>query len=165
MKNLVLALSLALASGLAFAETETAEGDAPRGKPPGPPPHVLEGLDLTDEQRQEMRKIREAGGSREEMRSVLTPEQQEQFQSSMGAARKGEGDQRGNRGSGGMERLQRKLDLSDEQVAEMEKIRDEGGSRQEMFDVLTEEQRTKLDQLRGQKRGKPQGPRPEEGSA
>jgi Spy/CpxP family protein refolding chaperone len=165
MKNLVLALSLALASGLAFAETETAEGDSPRGKPPGLPPHVLERLDLTEEQREEMRKIREAGGGKEEMRSVLTPEQQKQLQNPVGAGRKGEG---GQRGSGNMDRLQRKLGLSDEQVAEMEKIREEGGSRQEMFDVLTEEQRNKLDQLRGQKRGAPQGPqgpRGEGGSA
>ena len=59
--------------------------------------------------------------------------------------------------------LQSLYNLSDEQVAEMQKIRDGGGSRQEMMGVLTEEQRDKLLQLRGQKRNAQ--PRPQGGSA
>ncbi len=47
-----------------------------------------------------------------------------------------------------MERMKQHLQLSDEQVAEMRRIREEGGGRKEMRAVLTDDQREKWDQAR-----------------
>ena len=58
--------------------------------------------------------------------------------------------QRGQR----MAQLRRHLDHSDEQVAEMKKIRKNGGSQEEMRAVLTDEQRVKMDELRAQAKSK-----------
>ena len=44
--------------------------------------------------------------------------------------------------------MQAHLELSDEQVAEMRRIREDGGSREEVRAVLTEEQQAKWDQAR-----------------
>lgn len=138
MKHLVLTLSLALASGYALAETGS-EGKPPHGKPPG----WHEEIGLTEEQLEEMRELRDSGASRAEMRAVMTPEQQEKM---MELRKDGHPGKRG-----GIEKMQQKLELTDEQAAEMRKIRDEGGSRRDMMEVLTPEQRT---QLRASKHGK-----------
>lgn len=98
-------------------------------------------LQLTDEQVAEMRRIREEGGSREEMRAVLTDEQRARAQE----ARDAHGDKF-------RKRMREDLDLSDEQVAEMRRIREEGGGREEMQAVLNDEQRAKLEEKRGQYR-------------
>ena len=96
-------------------------------------------LDLSDAQVEEMRRIREEGGSREDMRAVLTEEQQAKARQ----ARETHGDKM-------RKRMREDLDLTDEQVAEMRRIRDEGGSREDMHAVLTDEQRAKLDAKRAQ---------------
>lgn len=45
-------------------------------------------------------------------------------------------------------KMQQQVELSDEQIAEMRRIRDEGGSKQEMRSVLTKEQRQTLKELK-----------------
>lgn len=156
MKHLVLTVSLAFAPGLALAGESAPAQDPSRGMHGGQPPWLNE-VGLTDEQREEMRKIREAGGGREEIKAVLTPEQQAKIRELKGA-RMGQGPKA--HGMGDMEHLQRRLDLSDEQVAEMKDIREKGGSRQEMLEVLTPEQREQIKARKGHGKGHgaPRGP-------
>lgn len=47
-----------------------------------------------------------------------------------------------------MERMKQHLELSDEQVAEMRRIREAGGGREEVRAVLTDDQRQKWEQTR-----------------
>lgn len=141
MKNLVFALSLALASGLAVAQPGMGGGE----------PHWLKGIDLTDAQRAEMRKVRREGGSKDDVMSVLTPEQREKISELKGS--------RGGAAGDGLERMKRHLQLSDEQAAEMKKIREEGGSREDMLKVLTPEQQEQLQHAEKRRKGK-KGERP-----
>ena len=53
-----------------------------------------------------------------------------------------------------MQRMREHLDLSDEQVREMQQIREQGGSREDMQAVLTDKQRTQLEQARAAHKGK-----------
>ncbi|MAT94615.1 MAG: hypothetical protein CME59_18745 [Halioglobus sp.] len=136
MKKLIAAaLALSLLSPLALAEP-------PRGGP-GP---MFEELDLSDEQREQIREIRESGDTRKEIHAVLTPEQREKAKS----LRKKHHDKR----AGRMEHLKDELDLSDEQLAQMREIRQNGGSRDEVRAVLTAEQQEQFDQLRAEHKGK-----------
>jgi Spy/CpxP family protein refolding chaperone len=64
-------------------------------------------------------------------------------------------------GENRMARMQENLGLSDEQVSQMKEIRQNGGSREEMRSILTEDQRATMDQRRaehqqrqGQNKGK-----------
>jgi Spy/CpxP family protein refolding chaperone len=141
MKKLVLALGLALASGLAMAAPEAPKATPPDASPGGPHVARSDDLGLTDEQRQEMRKIREAGGGREEIEAVYTPEQREKL-------RQMKESYRSSNGRDNLDVMKQELDLSDEQVAQMKKIRDEGGHRREMYKVLTPEQMDKFRQSR-----------------
>ena len=71
------------------------------------------------------------------------------------------GDRKGKPGGENrMARMQENLGLSDEQVSQMKKIRQNGGSREEMRSILTEEQRATMDQRRAehqQQRGQNKG--------
>lgn len=68
--------------------------------------------------------------------------------------RQGQGE--GRRGGGDrMVRMQERLGLSDDQVSQMQEIRQSGGSRKDMRSVLTEDQRAQIDAHRAQ--GKRQG--------
>jgi len=141
MKNLVMAFSLILVCSLAIARPEGGPQGAQEGKKEGVPfARMQSELGLTDEQMEKMREIHAAGGSREEMRAVLTPEQQ----AKAAEARKA----RKARKEDGLARMKKHLELSDEQVEEMRKIRQEGGSREDMRAVLTPEQQRKSDEAR-----------------
>ena len=135
MKVFIVTLVLALASTTAMAERS--------GGHHGGKKHMArmqQELGLTDEQVAEMRAIRQSGGSQEEVQAVLTEEQQskaKEFRIEMKAPR-------GER----MSRMQQHLDLSDAQVAQMKEIREQGGSREEIHAVLTQEQQEKLAELR-----------------
>lgn len=136
----ILSLALLAGSGVALAGG---------GKGPDRMARMQAELELTDEQVAEMRRIREEGGTREEIHAVLTDEQRakaEQMRKS-----------HGKRGGDKLARMQQHLGLSDEQVAEMRTIRDNGGSREEMNAVLTDEQRAQLDQMRQRHGGKGKG--------
>ncbi len=65
------------------------------------------------------------------------------------------GDHEGKRGSGDrMARMQESLGLSDDQMEQMREIRKNGGSREEMHAVLTDEQRALMEERRGQWQGR-----------
>ncbi len=64
------------------------------------------------------------------------------------------GDNEGKRGGGDrMARMQESLGLSDDQMEQMREIRKNGGSREEMRAVLTDEQRVLMEERRGQWQG------------
>jgi Spy/CpxP family protein refolding chaperone len=69
--------------------------------------------------------------------------------------RGGKGGQGGPGGKGGdrIARMQEHLQLSDEQVAEMRRIRENGGTRKEMLGVLNDSQRTQLEEHRAMRKG------------
>lgn len=146
MKKLVLALTLTLASSAVLAQ--------PPGGPQGGDGHPMgqmkermkDELGLTDEQVKKMREIRDAGGSREDMQAVLTPEQKLKM-AEMRKEHEGDLAER-------KERMQKELGLSDEQVAKIDQIRQSGGSREEMRAVLTPEQQAKWDAKKDEMRSK-----------
>lgn len=139
MKAYTLILGLILASSVALAQPQ---GGSRSGDKHGKGARMQQELELTDEQMEEMREIREQGGSREEMNAVLTSEQKAKA-AELRKERKGERSKR----------MKEHLGLSDEQVKEMREIRDQGGSREDIRAVLTSEQQEKFDQVRDRKKG------------
>ena len=151
MKHLIVALGLALVSNMALAETPApAPTSAPTPAKATPPTdsagtivkRVQSDLNLTDEQVKKMREIRDQGGTRAEMQSVLTPEQRAKSAAMRTKHRNEGGDRRA--------RMQEQLGLSDAQVSKLEQIRHRGGSRDEMRAVLTPAQQAKFDTLSSQ---------------
>tara|TARA_R110002073_G_C9253226_1_gene562745 strand:+ start:161 stop:604 length:444 start_codon:yes stop_codon:yes gene_type:complete len=140
MKTRIMVVALALASSLAVAETE---GTSTTSGKLSQLSRMENKLGLSDEQKQKMREIRESGGSMEEMRAVLTPEQQAQA----AQLRK---EHKGGRGA----QMQQALGLTEQQMAEIQKIRQDGGSREDIRAVLTSEQQSKLEAMRGSREGK-----------
>ena len=64
-------------------------------------------------------------------------------------------DEQGKQGKGDrMARMQQNLDLSDEQVAQIRQIRDNGGGKEEILAVLTDEQLELMKKRREQMKGK-----------
>lgn len=133
MKALILALSLTLVSSAVLAQSEN---EPPSGNKVAKLERMQNNLELTDEQVAQMRDIRQAGGSREEMHAVLNSEQQTKA-AKLRETHKGK--------SGDRKRRLRQLDLSDKQKTQIQNIRKEGGSREDVRAVLTPEQRAKLD--------------------
>jgi Spy/CpxP family protein refolding chaperone len=143
MKRLIMALGLTLASSMALAQP----GGGPKGDARAAPgARMQQELGLTNEQVQKMREIREAGGSKEEVRAVLTPEQQAKAAELQKAKKTNRSDAAG--------RMKENLGLSDEQAAEIQKIQEQGGSREEIRAVLTPEQQAKFDNARKMQKGK-----------
>ena len=143
MKKLIMAFGLSLASGIALAQTEGQTlGQPEAGGKAQKAARMKQQLGLSEEQVAKMRELRDAGASKEEMRAVLTPEQQ---------AKAAELKQK--HGKGRAEKMNNNLDLSQEQREKMKEIRDSGGSREDMRAVLTPEQQAKMDQGRGQHQG------------
>lgn len=74
--------------------------------------------------------------------------------SSMALAEKPEG----GRGKGNpeqrMQRMQKHLDLSDEQVSQIRELRANGGSREEIHGLLTEDQQRKMHEHRQQRKAR-----------
>ena len=138
MNNRIIAIALAMASGITLAQAEEGPQGGPDGKGPGMA-RMQQELGLTDEQLQQMRAIRQNGGSREEAHAVLTPEQQAKA-AELKKANQGKG----------AKRMKKALGLSDEQVAQVREIQAAGGSREEIRAVLTPEQQAKFDTMRDQ---------------
>jgi Spy/CpxP family protein refolding chaperone len=132
MKALILALSLTVASAGVLAQSED---ERPSGNKFAKLERMQNNLGLTDEQLDQMRDIRQAGGSRDDMYAVLNPEQQAKA-AKLRKTHKGKG--------GDRKRRLQQLDLSDEQKTKIQNIRKEGGSREEVRAVLTPEQQAKL---------------------
>jgi Spy/CpxP family protein refolding chaperone len=108
-------------------------------------------LDLNDEQVSKIREIHDNGGRREEIGAVLTEEQREKF-----AKHRGPKDR--------LKRMQKLLDLSEEQMSQMREIHRNGGSREDVKTVLTQEQYNKAKEHRKQRehrRGSVEGSTPE----
>lgn len=148
MKKLVMALGLALASSIVLAQPPAGNqggGKAGEGKAGGP--RMQKELGLSQEQVEKMRQIRADGGSSEEMRAVLTPEQQ-----AKAAELRGQGKGKGQGNAAG--RMKEQLGLSDEQMAQIAQIRKDGGSREQIRAVLTPEQQAQFDQARGKMKRK-----------
>ena len=133
MKALILVLSLTLVSSAVLAQSED---EPPSGNKVAKLERMQNNLGLTDEQVRQMRDIRQAGGSREDMNAVLNPEQQAKV-AKLRKTHKGKG--------GDRKRRLQQLYLSDEQKTQIQDIRKEGGSREEVRAVLTPEQQAKLD--------------------
>jgi Spy/CpxP family protein refolding chaperone len=132
-----MALGLLMASTVAIAEpSDSTHGGIHEHRKA----HIQTELKLSDEQVQQMREIRESGGTREEIQSVLTPEQQEKM-AKIRAKNKGKRAQR-------MTRMQTHLELTDEQIEQMQEIREQRGSRKDIQAILTEEQKAKMAQHR-----------------
>jgi len=148
MKKLVVALTLAIASSVALAESQSgSESGSTSGAKTPPATSMQDELDLTDEQKKKMREIRDAGGTREEMQAVLTPEQQAKA-AELRKERMGER----------ADRMKEELGLSSEQMAKIKDIRKAGGSREEVRAVLTPEQQVKFDAMRSEHQGQRQKP-------
>ena len=133
MKAFILVLSLTIVASSALAQSET---EPPSASRVAKLQQMKKSLGLTDQQVSEMR---EAGGSRDDMRAVLSPEQQAKAVK-LRQTHKGRG--------GDRKRRLQQLDLSDEQMTQIHSIRQEGGSPQQVRAVLTPQQRVKLDTLR-----------------
>ncbi len=141
MKAIILTLGLLMTATSALAEREGGSGDRD-----GHRARMQQELGLSEDQLQQMREIREQGGSREEMRAVMTEEQQAKAKE-LRKNSKGDHAQR-------ISRMQEHLGLSDGQVTQMQEIREQGGSREDMQAVLTEEQQAKLAEKRSAHKGK-----------
>ena len=98
--------------------------------------HVQQKLGLSEEQAAQIKAIRENGGSREELNEVLTAEQQAKM-ASIKESHKGLREKR-------IAKMKKRLDLSDDQVEKIQEIRESGGTREDVFAVLSEEQKTKM---------------------
>jgi Spy/CpxP family protein refolding chaperone len=95
-------------------------------------------LDLSDDQVSQIQEIHDNGGGREEIGAVLTEQQRAKMGKHRGS------DER-------FKQMQKHLDLSDEQVSQIRDIRSNGGSREDVANVLTEEQRNKAKEHRKQR--------------
>jgi Spy/CpxP family protein refolding chaperone len=125
MKKLLATAMLALLSTAALAE-----------RPHGPGGNFFGQLDLSDEQKSQIQELRKNGANREEIRSVLNADQLAKLEELRGQGREPRGKN--------LDRMQEHLDLSDQQVEEMRSIIEAGGTREEVHEVLTDEQREKL---------------------
>ena len=128
-----------IASALALALSAASYADGHRGKNLE---RMQERLGLSDAQVEEMREIRANGGSREDVRAVLTDEQRSQAQQwreeNPDKARKMKLRQQH------AQRMHDELNLTDAQVEQMREIRENGGSRDDVNEVLTDEQREQM---------------------
>jgi hypothetical protein len=97
-------------------------------------------LQLSDEQMSQMRKIRDEGGSKKEMGAVLTDEQKARAKEQKARAK----EQKSTMTDEQLSKLQKQVQLSDQQMSKMRKIREDGGTRKEIFAVLSNEQKAQL---------------------
>ncbi len=110
---------------------------------------MAEELDLTDAQREQIRDIHASGGGRDEVREVLTPEQQakaDELHSKRAAHREKR-----------VDHLKRELDLTPEQTQQIRDAFESGSGRDEIRAVLTEAQQAKFDEMRSERGGKGKG--------
>lgn len=137
MKILItLASCLMFAHGLAMAQ-------APENKPAKTLIRLQEQLDLSEAQVAEIQDIESRGGSKEEVRSVLTEEQL----SALKARHKKNKEKKAAKAER-LALMQAELDLSEEQVAQIRTILDQGGKGSEVSGVLNEEQKIQLEAYR-----------------
>jgi hypothetical protein len=146
MKALIFTLGLLMASTAAVAERD---GGEHRGPGADKKARMQQELGLSEEQMEQIREIRAQGGSRDDIHAILTEEQQAKAM----ALRETHEAKRAQR----MVQMQERLELSDEQIAQIDDIRAQGGSREDVQAVLTDEQKSKAKEWR-QSHGKGDGP-------
>lgn len=95
-------------------------------------------LQLSDEQVAKMRQIRDEGGTTKDMRAVLTDEQRAKVGSKPKSSLT---DER-------LSEMQMQLELSDEQIAKMRQILEDGGTRKDVLAVLTNDQQAALKKMK-----------------
>jgi len=162
-KTLIGMIALALILGTSTVSASPSGGKGLRGDSPRLS-KLQQSLGLSDEQVEEIRSIRANGGSRDDVRAVLDDEQRAMLDTRR-ARRQGSvngkpgrqlsGDERGMRGnSPRMAHLQQGLGLSDEQMTQIREIRENGGTRDDVRAVLTDEQRDLMDAHRANRQGR-----------
>lgn len=87
-------------------------------------------LDLSDDQVSQIQEIHDNGGGRKEIGAVLTEDQREKLNKRGGSEDR-------------LNRMQKHLDLSEDQMSQIREIHSNGGSREDVAEVFTEEQRNK----------------------
>jgi Spy/CpxP family protein refolding chaperone len=115
-------------------------------------PPFLDDLNLTPEQEAQLQDLRES--RRSQFEAILTPEQQ-QILTELEAQEPEEGEGQGRRGR--RRRIREALNLTEDQVAQLQTIREE--SRSEFEAILTPEQLTQLEEKQANRPGR--GPRPQ----
>jgi periplasmic protein CpxP/Spy len=143
MKSKLMSI-LAGAIALSFAATPLivnaqANPNAPSPGEASQPFKKMEGLNLTQEQKDKMKEIRE--NTRTQIQGILTAEQQQQFQAAMQSG------QRQRRGQ-----VFASLNLTEEQKTKIREVMQT--SKQNMRAVLTPEQQQQLEQFRNNKRSR-----------
>ncbi|MGF1492871.1 MAG: hypothetical protein ACFBSC_10550 [Microcoleaceae cyanobacterium] len=101
---------------------------------------IQQELELTNAQRQQIQQIQQS--TRERLSAVLTDSQKAQLRSALEQ-------QTGDQGRGSLRQALRNLNLTETQQKQIRAIRQE--TRQQMQDVLTPEQKEKIEQLRQQR--------------
>ena len=128
----IVAVTAVVIMGLSLAATAAGEK---REKPTKEERLVRmqEHLNLSDDQVDEIRSIHSNGGGRDEINATLTDDQREQLKN---FRKSGKEEHHG--------RMREHLNLSDEQVSEIQSIRESGGGRDEISAVLTDDQRQQM---------------------
>ena len=98
---------------------------------------MQEQLNLSDDQVEEIRNVHSNGGGRDEISAILTDDQREQLRS----FRKSGKEERINK-------MREHLNLSDDQVAQIQSIKESGGGRKEIVAVLTDDQRQQMHEFK-----------------
>ncbi len=131
--------------------------------------HVAEELGITEEQHEQIKALIEEGANpREAMEQVLTDEQKaqlEELRKNRPEPPEGPRGRKGPRGiEGFLERIGDKIGVTDEQKAQIEVLIAEGTNpREAMEQVLTDEQKAQLEELRKNRPEPPEGPRGRKG--
>ncbi len=118
--------------------------------PPSSPPFFAD-LNLTPEQEAQLEALRQS--HRSQFEAILTPEQQ-QILTELEAQEPREGEGQGRRGR---RRIREALNLTEDQIAQLQTIREE--NRSEFEAILTPEQLTQLEEKKANRPGP--GPRPQ----
>jgi Spy/CpxP family protein refolding chaperone len=137
MMKKIVAMTAVMMMALSLAATAAEE--AKRAKPTKEERLVRmqEHLNLSDDQVDEIRSIHSNGGGRAEINATLTDGQREQLKN----FRKPGKEERINR-------MREHLNLSDEQVSQIQNIKENGGGREEIATVLTDDQRQQMHEFK-----------------
>ncbi len=146
---LALVLVLAVASPLLAGEGKKKKGAKPKAPPVFGPVRILEGLDLTADQKGQVEKIRKEfepklDALRKKIAEVLTPEQRRAQAEAMKAAK-----QAGKKGADAKRMVEEAVKLTDDQKQKLAELRKEMSAlekeaRAQIMNLLTPEQREKV---------------------
>jgi molybdenum-dependent DNA-binding transcriptional regulator ModE len=98
---------------------------------------MQEHLNLSDDQVEEIRSVHSNGGGRDEIGAILTDDQRGQLRSFRKSGKEGRNN-----------KMREHLNLSDEQVSQIQSIKESGGGREEIAAVLTDDQRQQMHEFK-----------------